>query len=107
MFPILFIIFFIALFVIMCISIFGIIYRKNQLRRYTQIQIGMTADEMLSVMGSGYNVSQLKGNRQKYEWRIAASSTGSKGFRTYSGVHKVDIYVKNGYVEEIRPYNVQ
>jgi glutamine amidotransferase-like uncharacterized protein len=61
-------------------------------------------------MGEGYNRSLLKNNRVKYEWRINATSTGSsyKGFstRSYSGVKKVTIYVKDGRVEEVRPYNI-
>ena len=80
---------------------------RDQLRRYEQVYIGMPVSEMLSIMGNKYNVSSLKNNRQKYEWRIDASSYSYKGFRTYSGVSKVDIYVKDGFVEEIRPYNVK
>ena len=62
------------------------------------------------IMGEGYNRSFLKNNRVKYEWRINATSVGSsyKGtsFRSYSGVKKVTIYTKNGFVEEVKPYNV-
>ncbi len=65
---------------------------------------------MLNIMGSGYSRSLLKNNRVKYEWRINAISYGSsyKGFssRSYSGVKKVTIYVKDGLVEEVKPYNV-
>ena len=70
----------------------------------------MKESEMLSIMGGGYNRSLLKNNRIKYEWRINATSTGvsNRGVssRSYSGVKKVDIYTKDGYVEEVRPYNV-
>ena len=70
----------------------------------------MTENEMLDIMGDGFNRSLLKNNRIKYEWRINASSYGSsfKGFSTgsYSGVKKVTIYTKNGLVEEVKPYNV-
>lgn len=82
----------------------------EQLNRYTLIEIGMSEQEMLRLMGDGYNKSLLKNNRSKYEWRIGATSTGYYGggvsFRKYSGVKKVDIYVKNGFVEEVKPYNV-
>ena len=80
-------------------------YRK-QLKRYRNIKIGMSEREMLNIMGKGYNKSSLKGNRFKYEWRINGTSVGRNGVRSYTGVRKVDIYVKDGEVEEIRPYNV-
>ena len=80
------------------------------MRRYKRIELGMTEDEMLKIMGKRYNRSLLKDNRKKYEWRINASSTGTSyggvHQRSYSGVKKVDIYVKNGMVEEVRPYNI-
>lgn len=84
--------------------------KVEQLQRYWDVEIGMTEDEMLDIMGDGYNRSLLKNNRVKYEWRINATSYGSsyKGFssRSYSGVKKVTIYTKNGLVEEVKPYNV-
>jgi len=83
---------------------------EEQLQRYWEIQIGMSEYEMLDIMGEGYNRSLLKNNRVKYEWRINATSYGSsyKGVsvRSYSGVKKVTIYTKDGYVEEVKPYNV-
>ncbi len=72
----------------------------EQLQRYWNVEIGMPEEEMLDIMG----------DRVKYEWRINATSVGSsyKGtsFRSYSGVKKVTIYTKNGFVEEVKPYNV-
>ena len=88
------------------LSVVVSVYKIKQLKRYTRIYIGMSSDEMLTIMGRNYNVSSLKNNRQKYEWRINSSSYGRYGYRSYTGVKKVDIYVKDGYVEEIRPYNV-
>ncbi len=82
----------------------------EQLQRYWNVEIGMPEEEMLDIMGEGYNRSFLKNSRVKYEWRINATSVGSsyKGtsFRSYSGVKKVTIYTKNGFVEEVKPYNV-
>lgn len=84
--------------------------KQDQLRRYWDIEIGMSEDEMLDIMGEGFNRSLLKNGRTKYEWRINATSYGhyTKGFstRTYSGVHKVTIYTKNGLVEEVKSHNV-
>ena len=81
-----------------------------QLQRYWDVEIGMTENEMLSVMGGGFNRSLLKDNRVKYEWRINATSYGSSynGFstRSYTGVKKVTIYTKNGFVEEVKTHNV-
>lgn len=99
---------------ISCVIIIGILStntkKQKQLRRYWDINIGMSEQTMLSIMGSGYNRSLLKNGRVKYEWRINASSYGTsyKGIsaRTYTGVKKVTIYTKAGYVEEVKPYNV-
>ena len=85
--------------------------RIKRLRRYWDVRTGMSEDEMLSIMGPGYDRSILKNNRVKYEWRVTAVSHGSSshGFssRVYSGVKKVAIYTTNGIVEEIKPYNVE
>ena len=84
--------------------------KLEQLQRYIAIEIGMSETEMLSIMGNGYNRSLLTNNRKKYEWRIEAQSFGTshKGnsIRAYSGVKKVSIYTRNGYVDEVKPYNV-
>lgn len=102
--------FIIIIFAIMIfLVIFAVYYsieKQKQLEKYRDIRIGMPVDKMLQIMGNGYNVSSLKNNRQKYEWRINSSSYGYKNARFYSGVKKVDIFVKDGVVEEIRPYNV-
>lgn len=84
--------------------------RINKLRRSENITIGMDEEEMLSIMGGRYTKSLLKDNRVKYEWRLNASSYGTShngiSTRTYSGVKKVTIYVKNGCVEEVRGLNL-
>lgn len=95
-----------ALFAVFVIAGIIGVKRRAKLRRYTSIQIGMSESEMLAIMGKGYNRSLLKNNRTKYEWRINASSSGYGSTRIYSGIRKVDIYVKDGYVEEVKPYNV-
>lgn len=99
-----------VMFIVIGITI-GISQKKlAQLERYMEIDLGMSENKMLAIMGEGYNRSLLKNNRVKYEWRINATSVGSsyKGIstRSYSGVKKVTIYVKDGLVEEVRPYNV-
>lgn len=100
--------------ILACVAIIGSMIASNkklkQLKRYWEIQRGMTEAEMLEIMGKGYNRSLLKNNRVKYEWRINATSHGTsyKGTstRTYTGVKKVDIYVKDGLVEEVKSHNV-
>lgn len=77
-----------------------------KLRNYEDVELGMSEDEMLSIMGGYYNKSLLKNGRVKYEWRIGSSSYSHGNVRFYSGVRKVSICVKNGVVEEVRPYNV-
>jgi len=75
-----------------------------------QVELGMEESQMLQIMGKGYNRSLLKNNRVKYEWRVNARSSGYSrrgvSTREYRGVSKVDIYIKDGYVEEVKPYNI-
>ena len=84
--------------------------RYNQLLQYWQVYQGMPESEMLSIMGYGYSRSLLKNNRTKYEWRIRATSHSSSfngySVRNYSGVKKVSIYTRNGYVEEVKTLNM-
>ena len=72
----------------------------EQLQRYWDIEIGMMEKEMLDIMGDGFDRSLLKNNCIKYEWRINVNSRHSR-------VKKVAIYTKDGFVEEVKPYNVQ
>lgn len=72
----------------------------EQLQRYWDIEIGMTEKEMLDIMGDGFDRSLLKNNCIKYEWRINVNSRHSR-------VKRVAIYTKDGFVEEVKPYNVQ
>lgn len=108
-----------ALYVIIGLIIVVAIYfiyvywkRQAALQRYVDLKIGMSESRMLLIMGNDleYNVSQLKDNRKKYEWRINARSTTyySHGIAStdYTGVKKLDVYLKDGCIEEIRPYNI-
>lgn len=79
---------------------------KKKMRQYEKVSLGMSEAEMLEIMGKKYNKSLLKNNRTKYEWRYSNGMSSSyKGTRFYSGVSKVDIYLKDGIVEEVRPFN--
>ncbi len=84
--------------------------KREQLRRYTHICLGMSEDEMLRIMGAGYNRSLLKDGSTRYEWRINGSSYGTvnDGFiaMSNSAEQKVDITCRDGSVEEVIPYNV-
>lgn len=87
------------------------IRKRKKLGRYWKVEIGMPENEMLDIMGNGYNRSLLQNNRVKYEWRIQASSSGYTYYNgastnSYSGDRKVEIYVKDGCVEEIISNNV-
>ena len=92
--------------VVVGIACWNLYRKKIQLENYWDIEIGMPESEMLKIMGNGYNRSLLKNNRVKYEWRINATSYGSGNTRSYSGIKKVTIYTKDGYVEEVKPYNI-
>ena len=92
------------------IAIVKTVRKRNRLKRYVEVQIGMPETEMIRIMGNDFNKSSLRNNRCKYEWRFNAMSSGhsyrGSSYRVYQGVRKVDIYVRNGRVEEIRPFNV-
>ncbi len=78
-------------------------YKKNC---YKRLRLGMSEEEMLAIMKGHYNKSYLKDNRIKCEWRYNNGMSGSiKGLRFYSGVSKCTVYLKNGVIEEIRPFN--
>lgn len=84
--------------------------KLRQMKKYTDVNYGMSEKQMLEIIGKGYTKSSLRDGSIKYEWRTndMSASTNFGGVRTtgYSGVKKLDIYVKNGRVIEIRPYNI-
>lgn len=113
----------IILLVVLAVCIIALFLMPDKLKRmkkYTDVYIGMSESNMLEIIGGGYAKSSLKNNVTKYEWRINGSShtTSRPANRPvnyggvhiadtqYSGVKKLDIYVKDGLVEEIRPYNI-
>ena len=96
----------IIIFILIGIACWSSYRKKAKLEKNWDVEIGMSESEMLNIMGKGYNRSLLKNNRVKYEWRINATSYSSGNTRSYSGVKKVTIYTKDGYVEEVKPYNV-
>lgn len=99
---------FFLLFVLL-VSIWGVYSfsaKRKQLKTSQTIPIGMSEAKMLSLMGGGYTRSLLKNGRTKYEWRINASSYSSHGTTSYSGVQKATIYCKDGFVEEVRGFNI-
>ncbi len=79
--------------------VFAYVIKIERRKRVDKISLGMSESKMLKIMGRRYNKSLLKNNRVKYEWRY------SNGGR-YSNVIKVDIYCKNGCVEEVRSHNL-
>lgn len=102
-------VFLIFMIIITIVCRYGI--RERRRNRVNHISLGMSESKMLKIMGRRYNKSLLKNNRVKYEWRYSNGvSTGTSyrgvSVRKYSGVSKVDIYCKNGCVEEVRPYNI-
>ena len=81
--------------------------RFKRLRRYLDIQIGMPEQDMLDIMGDGYSRSLLKDNRIKYDWRVTFSNYDSSKGTSFILLHSgVSIYTKDGYVEEVKPYNI-
>ena len=48
--------------------------RKARLYRYEDIEIGMTEDEVIDLMGFNYTQSLLGRGEIKYEWKIQKTS---------------------------------
>lgn len=42
----------------------------------------------------------------KYEWRANGMSASYRGMRSCTGVQKVVIYIKDGVVEQVMPFNL-
>ena len=57
--------------------------KLKRMKKYTDIYIGMSESDMLEIIGGVHYADTY-----------------------YSGLKKLDIYVKDGLVEEIRPYNI-
>lgn len=109
----------IILLVVLAVCIIALFLMPDKLKRmkkYTDVYIGMSESDMLEIIGGGYAKSSLKNGVTKYEWRINGSSHTTSRPANYGGVHyadtyysgvkKLDIYVKDVIVEEIRPYNI-
>ena len=84
--------------------------RVSQLRNYVNISLGMPEQQMLSIMGPGYNRSLLRDGTVRYEWHISGVSSGfiNDGFVTmaHDEGSKVDILCDRGVVIEVIPFNV-
>ena len=90
----------------------------QRLKRYRELYIGMYEDDMLSIMGPGYSVSQLRDGTIKYTWSLSGESKiKGGGFQIGIGytssyvvernrAKRVVVVVEDERVVEIRPYNV-
>lgn len=90
----------------------------QRLKKYRQLYIGMYEDDMLSIMGPGYSIAQLRDGSVEYTWYLGGQSKVQGGGTwmgsIYASSHtveredskKVVVVVENERVVEIRPYNV-
>ena len=100
-----FIVFTILLSIIMIVCSRDTPYFK--LKRYKDISLGMSKEEVLSILGNKYTRSLLA-NGEKYEWRICGQATHIpfNGTSYYTGVRKIAICFINNKVSEVKVYNV-
>ncbi|SCY17778.1 hypothetical protein SAMN02910451_01638 [Butyrivibrio hungatei] len=91
--------YFAFLFILGACIVIAYVIKLERRKCVDKIHVGMSESKMFKIMGRRYNKSLLKNGRVKYEWRY------SNGGR-YRNVIKVDIYCKNGCVEEVRSHNL-
>ena len=75
---------------------------EDDLQKYKKVEIGMTEDEMLNIMGYNFTKTQLA-HQIKYEW-YKETEYSTDLISSSSTIRKVSIYIKNGFVKEVRPY---
>ena len=102
-------IFLILMVVLFVWSIIDITVKKITLNHYKKVSIGMSEEEMLSVMGGRPSVSNYQ-NRKKFEWFIKAVSSTTYNNGIANTVHSpkksVVITTENGKVISIEPHNI-
>lgn len=100
----------VAFFVILFIAalVTGI-RRIKTLKHYRNVQIGMSEEEMLSIMGGHPSVSNYQ-HKKKFEWFIRGTSSTyyNNGIAStmYDPKKSVVITTENGVVTAIEPHNI-
>lgn len=83
--------------------------RITTLKHYKKVQIGMSEEEMLSVMGGNPSVSNFQ-HKKKFEWFIKGTSSTYYNNGIASTMHNpkksVVITTENGKVTAIVPNNI-
>ena len=81
-----------------------------QMQQYRTISTGMNKTQVFNIMGTNYNHSKLRNNREKYEWQIG----GTRYKSNYYKIHRLCSFVTgvfgNAYIVSIganhsSPYN--
>ena len=87
---------------------------ESAIYNYNKVQLDMTVNEVVALLGGGYTVSALQNGTEKYDWKIREEGTSyrsySHGFSygSYSGggTKKITITFKNGRVIEKQGNNL-
>lgn len=82
------------------------IIRKARLYRYEEIEIGMSEDEVIDLMGFHYSQSLLSRGRTKYEWKVNGSMFLNNGIFHFIPTKSVEVYVKGGEVYKVLSHNM-
>lgn len=90
--------------------VFGLVIertiRKARLYRYEDIEIGMTEEEVIDLMGFNYTQSLLGRGKIKYEWKV--NGVGFWQFRMFNWIpsKSVEVYIKRGKVYKVLANNM-
>lgn len=80
--------------------------RKARLYKYEDIEIGMTEDEVIDIMGFNYTQNLLGHGKIKYEWKINGVGFWQFGLFNWMPTKSVEVYVKNGKVYKVLANNM-
>ena len=90
-------------------SIVSITMKKITMKHYKKVRIGMSEEEMLSVMGGRPSISNYQ-NKKKFEWFMKGGSSTYYNNGIANTVHtpkqSVVITTENGIVTAIEPHNI-
>lgn len=80
--------------------------KKARLYKYEEIELGMSEDEVIDLMGFNYSENLLGRGKTKYEWRLNGFGFIRYGFFHWMPTKSVEVYVKNGKVYKVLANNM-
>lgn len=100
----------VILMTILIVMAFGLVIehllKKARLYRYEEIELGMSEDEVIDLMGFNYSENLLGRGKTKYEWRLNGFGFIRYGIFHWIPTKSVEVYVKNGKVYKVLANNM-